>query len=211
MQTQTTASRLLALVFEGHSIRTVLQDGKPLFVAKDVFAAAEWLQSIAAQLTEGLRTDHAVTPPDSRDTGAPSVSPMPARHSISSHGSLPSAHPQESLPTAGTRAAKFREALAKDPVRKASGASSAGSSTPPIAPLADYWLLTPPEDQRAFLLAAEALRTALCRLHHPTAAPPTSASKSTPPTSRESKRARKLLRAALAQVAPGGGAASSMA
>ena len=41
MQTQTTASRLLALVFDGHSIRTVLQDGKPLFVAKDVFAAAE--------------------------------------------------------------------------------------------------------------------------------------------------------------------------
>lgn len=38
---KTTASQLLALVFEGHSIRTVIQDGKPLFVAKDVLNAAE--------------------------------------------------------------------------------------------------------------------------------------------------------------------------
>jgi anti-repressor protein len=33
---KTTASSLLDLVFEGHSIRTVVQDGQPLFVAKDV-------------------------------------------------------------------------------------------------------------------------------------------------------------------------------
>ncbi|MEI6352260.1 MAG: Bro-N domain-containing protein [Verrucomicrobiota bacterium] len=37
----TTAQRLLALVFEGHEIRTVFQDGKPLFVAKDVALAVE--------------------------------------------------------------------------------------------------------------------------------------------------------------------------
>jgi len=37
----TTARQLLDLVFEGHHVRTVLQDGKPLFVAKDIFDAAE--------------------------------------------------------------------------------------------------------------------------------------------------------------------------
>lgn len=36
---QTTAARLLDLVFEGHAIRSVMQDGKPLFVATDVAAA----------------------------------------------------------------------------------------------------------------------------------------------------------------------------
>ena len=35
----TTAQRLLALVFEGHEIRTVFQDGKPLFYRNDIAAA----------------------------------------------------------------------------------------------------------------------------------------------------------------------------
>lgn len=39
---QTTASKLLELVFEGHHIRSTFgHEGKPLFVAKDVFTAAE--------------------------------------------------------------------------------------------------------------------------------------------------------------------------
>ena len=37
----TTARQLLDLVFEGHHVRTVMSDGKPLFVAKDIFEAAE--------------------------------------------------------------------------------------------------------------------------------------------------------------------------
>lgn len=37
---KTTAASLLDLVFEGHKIRSVIQDGKPLFVAKDVLNAA---------------------------------------------------------------------------------------------------------------------------------------------------------------------------
>lgn len=36
---KTTAASLLDLVFEGHSIRTVIRDGKPLFNAKDIAGA----------------------------------------------------------------------------------------------------------------------------------------------------------------------------
>lgn len=48
-----TARQLLSLVFEGHDIRTVMQDGKPLFISKDVAAAcglSKYRDAIATHL-----------------------------------------------------------------------------------------------------------------------------------------------------------------
>lgn len=69
--TKTTAARLLDLVFEGHEIRTVIQDGQPLACAKDIATAiglSKYRDAIAAHLdpdeiyVASISTGHQIDP-----------------------------------------------------------------------------------------------------------------------------------------------------